>query len=54
MTEAIETRYAIARECTAEGYKFTVVYVTRHNVSDHKTIAEARAAIARYQAADNR
>jgi hypothetical protein len=47
------TQYTIAHDRNTD--TFTVVYdETRENLSHHESLAEARAAIRRYQAADKR
>ena len=43
-----ESKYVIA----TQGDTFTVVFQTRANMSNHESVAEARAAIERYEEAD--
>jgi hypothetical protein len=49
------TKYSIAIDKDkGQAPHYTVVYMGRENVSHHETLSEARAAVARYEAADTR
>lgn len=51
------SKYVVARDPAAypaEADTYTVVYETRENISHHENLADARAAIERYEGADRR